>query len=836
MKIGIEISGPLSPLRMNPTTTLHHLLSAAMALLFSFPLALSASLDDRAVALVRDGQPVATLYASPEEEAGSIEGALPTAIEELNYHLKKMSGAELPVVRTEDPGKVRLPAIVIGKLAVRMGATPEQGSTSREAFRLLTKEGIVLIGGESDDGTLFGVYELLRVLGCDWVMPGKIGEIIPTSTHVVVPALDRSEAPGFAIRTQYYGGGSKATTPEESTLFDQWRRRNGKGEYNHPAMQTRGHYWDVLIRKHKKEFEADPTLYALVRLPDGRLIRKGPQVESTHPRVIELIAQDIRDIFEEQNWPKDKAVGFPFGPADGSSFSQSPESQRANSTRADAISGREDVTDLIVLLANQIFEKLGPEYPNVWLGYYVYAQYSNYPLRYKPHPRLVPIFASINYSRHYSSVDPRSKTRAQFRKIVEKWGALSKEQGNFMISRDFNYNLAEGMSPVTKLAVWGEDIPFYHKVGVSAFLINSAKAWAIHGPQNYVLQRLMWNPGLQWQSILSDYCRHSFGAGAPAMERYFDRLVQTQKAAGQEAGSYHALPLIFGNDFIRDSRKDINTALAAATTSADRTRIGYIGDGLQSLALYLDYHKATLAFDFSSSAKWFQAMLDHQEAMDAKNAALTSKSPTRYMERFLRSFAEGALKYSTGSYRLVEALPDEMPTLFDPNIVGEEMEYFRPEIIDRNWVKTKTYSSTWDAQGLANLRFSPWGGAVWYRWRFTTDRNLPAGEGLGLFLGGFDDEARVWLNGKFIGSSGRSFSHPAMYDLSDACQKGENVLTVAVVRNSLLNELGTGGLFRPSFLFSGPVLERKAAVLPEELKEKAERQHIEMIREGEQAY
>lgn len=808
---------------------------AIMASFFSLPLTPVVSQANDSVVLIQDGEAMATLYASSSEDQGSIEAALETAIKEIHYHFEQMTGTGLSVVRTDNPTDVQTPALVLGKLAVQMGAEPRKGSESREGFRLLTRDGLVLIGGESDDGTLFGVYELLRVLGCDWVMPDKIGEIIPKVSNIAVPAQDRSEAPGFLIRTQYYGGGPRATSEKEAALFDQWRLRSGKGEYNHPAMQTRGHYWDVLIRKHKQEFDQDPTMYALVRLPDGSLVRRGPQVESTHPRVIELITQDIRDTFEKNNWPKDKAVGFPFGPADGSAFSQSVDSLQANSTRVDVISGREDVTDLMVLLGNQIFEKLGEEYPNVWLGYYVYAQYSNYPLRYKPHPRMVPIFASINYSRHYSSLDPRSKTRAQFRKVVEKWGALSKEQGNFMISRDFNYNLAEGMSPVTKLAVWGEEIPFYHRMGVSAFLINSAKAWAIHGPQNYVLQRLMWDPALEWRDLLSDYCRHSFGAGAAAMERYFDRLVQTQKDAGQEAGSYHALHLIFGGDFVRDSETDIQAALEVATTGEDRTRIGYIADGLQSLRLYLDYHQATLDFDFVRAEKLFQAMQTHQQTMLDKDAALTSSSPTRYMGRFLKTFVEGAVQYSTGTYQLVAQLPDEMPTLLDPNVVGEEMEYFRPEIVDRDWIRTKTYSTTWDAQGLSNFRIAPWGGAVWYRWRFVGD-DLPVGESLGLFLGGFDDEARVWLNGEFIGSSGRSFSHPAVYDLSGAMQEGENMLVIAVVRNSILNELGTGGLLRPSFLFRGPKLERQAAVLPEEIAEKARQQHLEMIREGEQAY
>ena len=73
-----------------------------------------------------------------------------------------------------------------------------------------------------------------------------------------------------------------------------------------------------------------------------------------------------------------------------------------------------------------------------------------------------------------------------------------------------------------------------------------------------------------------------------------------------------------------------------------------------------------------------------------------------------------------------------------------------------------------------------------------------------LFLGSFNDEATVWVNGQRIGSSGRQFSKPVVFDLTPALQPGENTIAIRIVRNQSLNELGVGGLFRPSFLFTGP--------------------------------
>lgn len=136
----------------------------------------------------------------------------------------------------------------------------------------------------------------------------------------------------------------------------------------------------------------------------------------------------------------------------------------------------------------------------------------------------------------------------------------------------------------------------------------------------------------------------------------------------------------------------------------------------------------------------------------------------------------------------------------DPNAVGHRMQFYSPALQEASLVKIRTYTSTWDAQGLAGVRT----GAVCYRHHFqvaAADKGKP----IGLFLGGFEDEARVWINGKLIGTSGQRFSMPAEFDLTAGIDyTGDNVLAIEVVRNSAANEIGLGGLLRPSFLFTGP--------------------------------
>ena len=753
------------------------------------------------VVLVKDGKPLARIY------AGAMNAL---AVQELNYHLEKMAGATLEVV-TNVSEVIRGPALVLGDRAKTLGCVPRKTCQSLEGYRIQVTKHQVLISGESDDAVLLGVYSLLEKLGCDWVMPGAIGEIIPRQSTVSVSAMDESSAPDFSMRRLWYRGYPQPRLSQESVNFSQWLRRQKGGGWSHPAAGAAGHVWDAFIKKHKVEIEKDPTMLALVRASDGSLQRRGPQLESTHPRVIELFVQDIKDAYrkniEAGKWTRDSVGAFGIGPADGLDYSLSSESVAAGAGRVDPVVGELDRTDELVLMGNRILAEVHKEYPNAYVGFYSYSTHADYPARYKPDSKMVSIFAPINYSRFHGVLDPNSKTQRYYRDVVEQWGKLSREQGNVLIYRGYNWNLAENMLPYSKVRIWGEELPFYKANGVVGLTVEATKAWSINGASDYIFMKLAWDTSRDWKQVLHTYCEKSFGTGAPAMERYFLRLIETQHAAGQEAGSFSAFPLIFYEEWVKTSQKDLAEALKVASTPEDKTRIEYVGYGVEALRLYLAYYQTTLDFDLTAAKAAYEAMGAHWAKTYQVNTELVANEVPEYLKRYILNFVEQGLKYASTPYRMIYKLPDALPTMFDPNEVGHRMNYFEPSVNDSGCIRTKTYSSTWDAQGLSGLRT----GAVWYRVHFA----LPAdakNQPIGLFVGGVADEARVWLNGKVVGTSGRAFSKPSVFDLTeDVKEEGDNLLAIEVVRNSKANEIGLGGLIRPAFLFAGPRLEKKAA-------------------------
>jgi hypothetical protein len=828
----------------------HAVLFGVVILLGLAAFALPAARAD--VTLVRDGSTTGRIYYTPvelppppPEPVGKKRkprvppppppDPVADLVADLNHHFEKMSGATLEVVTTNDPQSVRAPAIVLGDLAVRLGAAPGQKTPSQECFRLLVKDGLVLVGGESRRAVSHGGYELLERLGCDWVMPGEIGEITPRRKTVAVPSLDESQAPDFLVRSLQYRGYKTKDHPEqpgERERMQLWLRRqkvhlrrnpkliSGGEDRSMAAFDAAGHVWDALIRRHKAAFEADPTMLAL-RKKGGRLVRSGPQIETTHPKVIDLFVAEIEAAYEKNIaagvWTKDTVAAFSVGPADGLGYSMSPESLAVGSGKHDPIIGDLDRTDECILLANRILERVNRTYPNAHVGFYSYSTHSGYPEKHVPDPKIVQIFAPINFSRFHSVLDDVSPTQRYYRGVVERWGELARQQGNPLVYRGYSWNLAENMLPYTKVKIWGDELPFYKQQGFLGLTVEGTKMWSVLAASDYTFMKLAWDTRRDWRTVLRRFCEQAYGAGADAMERYNLMLIERQHGAGQEAGSYHAFHLIYDRDWVTEARGVLDAAAAAAKLPAEKERVGFVRHSVEALALYLDFFAATQACDFPAAKRGYDRMLAHWQEAYEKNSDLVSNEAPGYMKRYLLQFVDEALAFSSAPYRLVLRQPDELPTRFDEQEIGhgDGLDYEQPATDDSQWQPTKTYSTNWAAQGLAVGHRT---GAVWYRWRFRLPADA-ATEPVGLFLGGFEDEARVWINGRFVGTSGVRFSVPAQFDLTDGIERDqENVLAIQVIRNSAANEIGLGGLIRPGFLFVGPRLEKPAPGPPTQLR------------------
>ena len=727
---------------------------------------------------------------------------LANAIADLQYHLEKMGGTRLEVVVTDDPKAVAAPAIVVGALAGRMGAAPRQHADFPESFRIMTDGGRVLVAGRSDLGTAYGLYELLNQLGCDWVMPGDEGEVIPRRDTVTIAEQDVEIAPAWNLRYSWYGGHCRSA--QARFEFDRWRLRMRQQLVRRDDFPIGGHSWGNLIRAFKEEFDADPSMCAMRRDAAGNMVRGGGQIETTNPKVIDAGIRYIRQQFEKNGWAKDKRVCIPMGPSDGGGISESPESNAAGAGRFSPDSGKPDGTDLVVLFLNTLLEKTKDEFPNLHLGFFLYSWHADYPMKYKPDPRVAIEIADINLSRFHGIGDASSKSRYYYKNVLDLWGQLHREQGNVMYYRPYSWNLADGYLPFTKIKIWGEEFPYFQKLGVDGILLNLYNDWAVNGPHTYLAVRMAWDPTLDWKKVLRHYCEKAYGKGADAMERHFLAMTERQSKAGQEAGCVYPYPQIYDEAFLDEMDQLFATAGKAADTDLDRKRIGYAHLPIEHLRKYFAFRRDVDTLNLPAADLAYQSITNGINAANAENVQIVGHQGLIFIGSFFRKFLEEGIKYSTGEYSIAYKIPDSLKTALDRNVDGHYLNYQGPEINDSHYFTTRTFGSTWDAQGFAGYRQ----GAVWYRVPFT----LPAGEAsYGLFVGGVDNQVRAWCNGKFVGYARGSLTTPHVFDLTDAVEPGkENLIALQVIRVGN-HELGTGGIMLPCFVFKGPRVKREIA-------------------------
>ena len=676
-------------------------------------------------------------------------------------------------------------------------ASVKPASASPEAFRLVVSNGVVKIGGNTPAGVAYGIYRFLREAGCDWVMPGPEGEVVPSRPNLpLVEGLDIEEAPSYASRYGWFVCRDKRL----NEMLSRWCLRLGGQIALDPDFHPEGHVWGTIIKENQAAFDSDPTLYALQRNKDGTVSRGGCQFEETDPRVLEMSVEHIRREFRKNRWANDRAVCLPMGPADGEALSLSEASRRVASGRFDSESSRPDGTDNVIRYLNALLARTKDEFPNLKLGFYLYSWHGGFPVREVPDPRIVPVIADINFSRFHGIGDETSKTRFHYENIIRKWAALAAKQGNELVYRPYSWNLAEGWMPYSKILIWSREIPLFHSLGVRHFRANYTLGWNVNAPHSYLAMRLAWNAAQDGLKVFDDFCRAAYGKASGPMKDYHLAIDARQREAGQEAGAFWAFSLMYDAEFVRRMERLLDRADALADSAADRRRIEMFGrEPLGHLKRYLAFRGHLAEYDFAAAGEEWNRTIDESEAEGKKNELNVPRWGRLAVFRGFRDFCARAVQCSTGDYRIVARIPDRMKTAIDREGNGEELGFFRPHINDRDWFETKTWSSTWDAQGLSAYRT----GFVWYRAHVRVPKSEAAWRGL--FIGGVDTVVRVWVNGMFVGEGGPvSQRTPYVFDATEVVRPGgENLIAIEVERRGNF-EIGTGGILLPCFLFEGP--------------------------------
>lgn len=727
--------------------------------------------------LIGDGKQVARLCVQADEQAATLQSA-----QELARILGQMSGTEVKVTQIDAADAAKdfdrsQQAIVIGKLARDLGLTVKQKSRAGDGFRYWVSGRLLLISGESPQGDLHAVYDLLERLGCGWFAPGKVGEVIPSAREVSVPDdLDHTAVSDSVNRRFWYGGKG---IPDKAAAL--WLAQN-KAEHQ---VGSWNHAWSGLVSS-QEHFQTHPEYFSLNR---GK--RTTKQLCTTNPDTLNVAAQSLL-----RRMSGDSQVIYAAGPNDGGNLCECDQCAKLDTPGyLEPTSGKPSCADRIFGFGNQLAEITSKTFPGKDLGLLVYSEYSRPLVKIDHlHPNVFPMIAPIRRCRFHGPGNPVCPSSQRLEEEIMAWGGLTKKLGFYV----YNYNLADTLVPLSKISYLKRLAAVTTKVKPAelAWIFESIDSWAMHAPHHYLAVRLAWNSKIDIDAEMDRYFKQFYAESAEPMRRYWMRIDRAYDTTPVHTGSQYGLHRIWTAELLAQSQADIDGAKKLARTERVKDAVAMAEAGLKCAQLFMDIWNNIGTCRFVAAGKAQADLKTHVSEM-AKHTEpnwVHERYAFGYYTRFVSLTVDaGAAALSDGG-ELVVQLPDEWRFQKDPERVGESQKWWQPDHIDRDWPLLGTFSKSWSDNGLGDYQ-----GDGWYRTTFILPNPLPSGE-LRLWFGGFDYNVEAYLNGQRLGGW-LGFAKPAEFaDVGKHLRPGINHIAVKVSAGDL-GELGTGGLMMPVMIY-----------------------------------
>jgi hypothetical protein len=606
--------------------------------------------------------------------------------------------------------------------------------------------------GNSDTGTLYAVYDVLKQQGCRWIIPGETGEVVPQKESLG-KINDKVEVPdyttrGFFIWAQDFFPGAGWIYVNMDDYFD-WALKNrmnaiwdGGQSYDfgayrgHGWIQQTGHSFNASIAPYQEYFKTHPDWYPLVRGERMPVADVGPKLPNqlcvSNPGLREYTANLILDFFK--NNPTSKA--FPMNPMDGPNYwCECEECKKLDPPGIDwSKNGRENlpVADRLINYANYVADRIAKVYPDKLIEVYAYNPRVP-PVKEKVHPNILIKFAfSSGRPINVSIMDTQNPMARVERQYLDGWKAAGVKHFAY-------YNYADWEHPDATL-FWFFSITDVLKNLKAHYnfggLLGETETQIQADPMWYgVMARMLWNVETDYRDAIRDICEAFYGPAATDMYEFnllMDKTVRSGKANTTEQNRH----LELSYDALVQGQALLD--IAAAKVKADPVltrRIALARFGFANLI----YVRAL--YEERKTTEWAHLARDGFDTANAMRNQYTImvKSPSVLL---LKDFYYPVIM-DEKSPPIVE-LPILWDFKTDPSNAGIKEEWFQKPV-DSSWKKIRT-DKAWTEQG-----YETYHGIAWYSVEFTLPSDYIKATPLLVYFGAVDGYADVFLDGRKIG-------------------------------------------------------------------------------------
>ncbi len=432
------------------------------------------------------------------------------AAQELQSHLRQITGLTLPVI-SEAGAEAPLLAIA---------ATGEGTEPDADSFTVRSDANGVSLTGSNPRGALYAVYAFLReVAQVRWLWPGDSGTFLPESNEVVVPeGLLIRETGAFQYRgihwcrqhydaaTELWGARNQLNIVRSFPIWsEEIRRMNDRRIVLGYHMMVSLHN----VQLDKELMETHPEWFALA---DGR--RRPEQLCWSNPEVAELMVE--RFSADIAKYPAIEIMSI--FPADSLVRCHCPECSRLTTT------------DLWFALLKKIVAGVRQRYPEMKFAGLAYQIYQD-----PPSVGLgeLDFIEYAMYDRCYVHPLNGCGINAKALASLERWRQRETPVGIYGYA--FDMFETEGDMFVPWFTAMQDALITLKRLNIRS-VITEGRPWGYapetlgdpdvrHFNRNrllyYLYCRLLWNPQLDMNLLVAEYCRLAYGPAAEAMERYY---------------------------------------------------------------------------------------------------------------------------------------------------------------------------------------------------------------------------------------------------------------------------------------------------------------------------
>ncbi|MHC4873084.1 MAG: DUF4838 domain-containing protein [Planctomycetota bacterium] len=782
------------------------------------------------------------------------------AAEELQVHLKEISGKELKIIK--DSAEVADGFISIGKNKLSEKLQIDYEALYPEGFIIATKDDNLFILGSDNDagniepfgfhprnahkGTIFGVYDFLeKYFGLRWYWPGNDGRILKKQSGLIIPDnININEKSPFLWRHQFFVDTGKTEISKRTECLKWYMRMKMGIGIGSPFSFS--HSWFNHI-KHNKYFKDHPEYYSEIKgkrldfkkNPNGSLRHTHTQVCTSNPEVVELFARSLT-----KGKDPEKYYLSSISPNDGACFCECKNClalDRQNLYKEEDGYDGKVYSDRVFTFVNQVARKVRETHPKMHLGIFAYT-FNKTPPRAlaKVEPNVV-----ISFTQQLQLYNDKKMKQWNWNRLNE-W--LSK--GNKVVLRDYLslYNYGDTMRVSTDFVV--DDILNAAKNPQQIIGMYSESAMGdliVNHLTHYLTFKLLWNPKQSKEKIMGEYYREMFGSSVNHMKVFTEILEAAFQRRKTGSVMYvEAIDLWLTEDVSEKCLAALESAGSEENSDAVRHRISTISklfnynvklrNFIRSAKVMVDAGIPIRVKDYSSNAGKHEkqnlkvALINGAKAYEELEQTVNDLAADKDLifnpygfhilnkrHRWKENIAEYSKMFLAGNRETV-ALPLEWSFSIDPDNKGMKEGWQSKTFNSDKWQKLRV-DQTWEKQGFGKKKYGRtegYNGFAWYRLGgVKVDKKLFKEKCI-LMLGAVDESCTVYVNGKNVGSftydgmkEPDGWKMPREFDITGVIDvDGENSISVQVEDKS-----GAGGIWRKAYLIYESEKKAESAVV-----------------------